>query len=45
MANRPDIIIKKQKRGKVQTDRCGNTSGKECHAEGSTKEKITRVYI
>jgi len=39
MANRPGIIIKKTNRGKVQTDRCGNTSGKECHAEGSRKEK------
>jgi hypothetical protein len=39
MASRPDIIIKKQKGGKVHTNRCGNTSGKECHAEGSRKEK------
>jgi hypothetical protein len=35
MANRSDVIIKKTKRGKVQTHRYGNTSGKECHAEGS----------
>jgi len=45
MANRPDIIImKKQTRENVHTDRCGNTSGQECHARGSRKEYNTRVY-
>jgi len=33
MANRPNIVIKKQKRGDMHTDRCGNTSGEECQAK------------
>ena len=37
-ANRPDIIMKKQKRENMHTDRCGNTSEQKCHAKGSRKE-------
>jgi hypothetical protein len=39
MANRPDIIIKNRKRENVDTDRCGNISGQNCHAKGSRKGK------
>jgi uncharacterized membrane protein len=34
-ANRPDIIIKKQKRENMYTDRCGNTCRQKCCAKGS----------
>ena len=37
-ANRPDIIMKKQKRENMHTDRCVNTSEQKCHAKGSRKE-------
>jgi hypothetical protein len=37
-ANTPDITIKKQKRDKMHTDRCGNTRRQKCGAKGSGKE-------
>jgi hypothetical protein len=37
-ANRPDITIKNKKRENLHTDRCGNTRGQKCRAEGSGKE-------
>jgi hypothetical protein len=37
-ANRADIIIKKQKRENMYTDRCGNTSRQKCCTKGSGKK-------
>jgi len=37
-ANRPDEIIKKQKRENMHTDRCGNTRRQKCCAKGIGKE-------
>jgi hypothetical protein len=36
--NRPDIIIKAKKRENINTDRCDNTHGQICYANGSRKE-------
>jgi hypothetical protein len=37
MTNWPDIVIKKQKREDMHTDRCCNTSGDECKAKRKKK--------
>jgi hypothetical protein len=37
-ANRPGIIIKKQKREDMHTDRCCNIRRQKCRAKGSVKE-------
>jgi hypothetical protein len=42
---RPDIIIKTKKRENMHTDRCGNTHGQKCHANGSRKETEIQEFI
>ena len=44
-ANRPDIIIKKQKIEDMHTDRCGNTRRQKCCAKGSGKEVKIRKFM
>ena len=44
-ANRPDIIIKKQKRGNMHTDRCGSTCRQKCCAKGRGKEVKIQEFM
>ena len=44
-ANRPDIIIKKDKRENMHTDRCGNTCRQKCCAQGSGKEVKIQEFM
>jgi len=44
-ANRSDIIIKKQKRENMHTDRCGNTSRQKCCAKGNGKEVKIQEFV
>jgi len=44
-ANRPDIIINKQKRENMHTDRCGNTCTQKCCAKGSGKEVKIQEFM
>jgi hypothetical protein len=44
-ANRPNIIIKKQKRENTHTDKCGSTSGQKCHATGSRKQTKIQAFM
>jgi hypothetical protein len=37
MATRPDIVLRKQKREDMHTDRRGNNSGEECQAKRKKK--------
>jgi hypothetical protein len=37
ITNKPDLIIKWNKREKIHTDRCGNTCRQKCCAKGRGK--------
>ena len=46
MENRPDIVIKNEKRESMHIDRYGNTSGQKCHKKWNQKiNENTRVYV